>query len=138
MQYLVKEKLKSRRKAVRVNKENVFWIKGYLIFAGFPENEETEANWKLILPEAYLIIKCPLAFFFFFFKFGISICSTSVTCCSFRSSRIYSFNREILDPNVVKICVELACLPLSLNYKQTVRNIIIFKLQYWKEKEHHN
>lgn len=59
------EKFKTRRKVERVNKENEFWIKGYLISAGFPENEKIEENWKLILAEANLIIKCPLAFFFF-------------------------------------------------------------------------
>jgi len=81
---------------VRVNKENEFWIKGYLIFAGFPENKKTEENWKLILPEVNLIIKCPLALFFHWF--GIYVCFTSVTSCSSRSSRDSEHTAFIVSP----------------------------------------
>lgn len=94
-----------------------------------------QGNWKLILPEANLIIKCSLAFFFLIWNLHLFHFSNKLFLQVKQGFRTYRFNRKPLALNVVKIYVGLACLPLPLDYKQTERNIIIFKLQYQKERE---
>lgn len=76
---------------------------------------------------------------FFFFLIGICICFTSLTSCSSRSTRdsehrAFRTERESLALTVVKGYLGLVCLSLPLDYKETERNIIIFKLQYHKDK----